>query len=44
MYLVSERLKERIKKWRGLPHDEQLFVKDWKLNGISEEVTAPELQ
>jgi multidrug efflux pump len=44
MYLISERLKERIKKWRGLPHDEKIFVKNWKLNGVSEEIAAPELR
>ncbi|HKR04835.1 MAG TPA: efflux RND transporter permease subunit [Bacteroidia bacterium] len=44
MYLISERLKERVKKWRGKPYDETLFDKDWKLNGISEEVAAMELK
>ncbi|MEP7170664.1 MAG: efflux RND transporter permease subunit, partial [Bacteroidota bacterium] len=44
MYLMAERMKERIKKWRGKPYDENLFVKDWKLNGISEEVEVAELK
>ncbi|MFI5218389.1 MAG: efflux RND transporter permease subunit [Bacteroidia bacterium] len=36
MYLLSERAKARIKKWRKLPYEQQLFDKDWKLNGIEE--------
>jgi Na+-transporting methylmalonyl-CoA/oxaloacetate decarboxylase gamma subunit len=40
MYLISERMKERIKKWRGLPYDEKLFIKHWKRNEISEEMST----
>jgi multidrug efflux pump subunit AcrB len=43
MYLISERLKARIKKWRGMPYDEKLFVKNWKLDGVNTEVAAAEL-
>lgn len=43
MYLISERAKARIKKWRGLPFDEKLFVKNWTLSEPQEEVITPEL-
>jgi multidrug efflux pump subunit AcrB len=44
MYLIAERLKARVKKLIGMPFEERLFVKDWKLNGITEENKIAELK
>jgi multidrug efflux pump len=36
MYLLAERAKARLNRWRGKPFEEKLFNKKWKLDGQGE--------